>query len=221
MSLSARPHPITTYGKTTNTYMLVAFCTDSWCRPWGGRCTFNTFWSSDGPLFRHPRHGGLGRYDSLRMWVSPARMRVSAVFEPSQAFLSRSLDFVADRLDELHLRKEAHVPTPVGGAPSINSGTHGFSDAASALLSEQTLCSNPTMSNIHVVIYLLFFIFRRLPSGTLLSPTRPPYDLFPYGLVSSTDTCLGPPKDASAAPSRIQICGNGELCSHLFPRPHG
>ena len=40
MSLSARPHPITTYGKTTNIYMLVIFCTDSWCHPWGRRCTF-------------------------------------------------------------------------------------------------------------------------------------------------------------------------------------
>ena len=34
MSLSARPPPITTYGKTTNIYVLVTFCTDSWCRPW-------------------------------------------------------------------------------------------------------------------------------------------------------------------------------------------
>ena len=30
MSLSARPHPITTYGKTTNIYLLVTFCTDNW-----------------------------------------------------------------------------------------------------------------------------------------------------------------------------------------------
>ena len=35
MSLSARPHLITTYGKTTNIYMLVTFCIDSWRRPWG------------------------------------------------------------------------------------------------------------------------------------------------------------------------------------------
>ena len=35
--------------------------------PWGRRCTFNNFWSSDGPLFRHLRHGGLKRYDSLRL----------------------------------------------------------------------------------------------------------------------------------------------------------
>ena len=29
MSLSARPHPITTYDKTTNIYVFVAFCTDT------------------------------------------------------------------------------------------------------------------------------------------------------------------------------------------------
>ena len=43
------------------------------------------------------------------------------------------------------------------------------------------------MSNVHAVIYLLFSIFRRLPRGTPLSPTRPPYDRFPNGLTSPTD----------------------------------
>ena len=71
--------------------------------------------------------------------------------------------------------------------PSINFGTHDFDDAASTLLSEQTLCSNPAVSNVHAVIYLLFSIFRRLPSGTPLSPTQPPHDRFPYGLASSVD----------------------------------
>ena len=64
---------------------------------------------------------------------------------------------------------------------------HDFDYAASALLSEQTLCSNPTVSNVHAVIYLLFSIFHRLPGGTLLSPTQPPYGQFPYGLASSMD----------------------------------
>ena len=40
MSLSARPHPITTYSKTTNIYVLVSFCTNSWHRLWGRCCTF-------------------------------------------------------------------------------------------------------------------------------------------------------------------------------------
>ena len=34
----------------------------------------------------------------IGMWVPP-------IFEPSQAFLLRSLDFVADRLGVLHLKK--------------------------------------------------------------------------------------------------------------------
>ena len=108
------------------------------------------------------------RFGSLEFpALSPAAMWVPSVFEPSQAFLFGSLDFVADRLGVLHLREEAHVPAPVGGAPSINSGTHDFDDAASALLSEQTLCSNPAVSNIHAVLYLLHSIFRQIPEGLL------------------------------------------------------
>ena len=42
------------------------------------------------------------------------------------------------------------------------------------------------MSNVHAIIYLLFSIFHRLPRGTPLSPTRPPYDQFPYSLASPT-----------------------------------
>ena len=62
-----------------------------------------------------------------------------------------------------------------------------FNDEASVLHSEQTLCSNPTVSNVHAVIYLLFSIFRQLPGGTPLSLSRPPYDRFPYDLTSSAD----------------------------------
>ena len=81
------------------------------------------------------------RFGSLEFpALSPAGMRVPTIFEPSQAFLSGSLDFVADRLGELHLHKEAHVSAPVGGAPSINFGTRDFDGAASTLLFEQTLC---------------------------------------------------------------------------------
>ena len=102
--------------------------------------------------------------------LSPARMRVPPIFEPSQAFLFGSLDFVASRLGVLHLHEEAHVPAPVGGAPSIGSGTYDdFNDEAPALHSEQTLCSNPAVSNVHTVIYSLFTIFRRLSGGTALS----------------------------------------------------
>ena len=102
--------------------------------------------------------------------LSPAGMWVPPVFKPSQAFLFGSLDFVVDRLGVLHLREEALVPAPIGGAPSIGSGTHDdFNDEACALHSEQTLCPNPAINNVHTIIYLLFSIFCRLSGGTPLS----------------------------------------------------
>ena len=112
------------------------------------------------------RFGSLGfpALPPIGTWVPP-------IFEPSQAFLFGSLDFVADRLSVLHLREEALVSAPVGGMPSIGSKMHGdFNDEASVLYSEQTLCSNPAVSNVHGVIYLLFSIFHRLPGGTSLPP---------------------------------------------------
>ena len=119
--------------------------------------------------------------------LSPMGRRVPPVFEPSQAFLFGSLDFIADRLGVLHLREETRDPAPVGETSSINSGTRDLNGAASALHSEQTLCSNPAMSNIHAVLNLLHSIFHQIPRGLPLSPSRPPYDRFPYGLVSPVD----------------------------------
>ena len=71
--------------------------------------------------------------------------------------------------------------------PGTRRRTRDFDDAASALHSEQTLCSNPAVSNIHAAMYSLFSIFCRLPGGTPLSPMQPSYDRFPYGLASSAD----------------------------------
>ena len=100
----------------------------------------------------------------------------------SQDFLFGSLDFVANWLSVLHLREEALVPAPVGGAPSIGSGTHDdFNDKASALHSEQTLCSNSAVSDMHTVIYSLFTISRRLSGGTVLTASWTPYDTYAWG----------------------------------------
>ena len=116
------------------------------------------------------------------IWVPP-------VFKPSQTFLFGSLDFLADRLGVLHLREEALVPAPIGGgAPSVGSGPPGdLNDETPALRSEPTLGSNPTVSKVHIVLYSLFNIFRRLPGVTPLSPPQPPCNRFPYGLASPTD----------------------------------
>jgi len=78
------------------------------------------------------------RFGSLEFPALPlVGMRVAPIFEPSHAFLFESLDFIADRLGILHLHKEALVPAPIEGAPSIGFGTHvNFNDVASALHSE-------------------------------------------------------------------------------------
>ena len=134
----------------------------------------------------------------------PVGMRVPLIFEPSQAFLFGSLNFVANRLSVLHPREETHDPAPIGETFPIDSRTCDLNGVASTLHSEQTLCSNPTVSNIHAVMYSLFSIFHRLPSRTPLSLMQPPYGQFPYGLASSADAyaqglqrMLAPPPLAS------------------------
>ena len=149
------------------------------------------FWSSNGPFFHHPHRGGLGRYDSLWLVRVPRTLAYrdagSSVFEPAQAFRFGSLDFIADRLDVLHLHKEARDPAPVGGTSSIDSRTRDFDGAASALHSEQTVCSNPTVSNTRTFIRPLFTISHRSLGGTALPTPQTPYSRFPYGLASSAD----------------------------------
>ena len=113
------------------------------------------------------------RFGSLEFpMLPPVGIWVPPVFELFQAFLFGSLDFIADQLGVLRLREEALVPTLVGGgAPSIGSGTLGdLNGETPAFRSEPTLGSNPTVSNVHIVLYSLFNIFRRLSKGTPLSP---------------------------------------------------
>ena len=127
------------------------------------------------------------RFGSLEFpAVSPAGMRVPPVFEPFQAFCFRSLNFIADWLGVLHLHEEAHDPAPVGGTSSIDSGTRDFDGTASALHSEQTLCSNPTVSNMRAT-HSLFTISHQSPGGNVPPTPQTPYDRFPCGLASSVD----------------------------------
>ena len=124
--------------------MLVTFCIDSWCRPWGGHCTFTLF----GHRMAHPSaiyamvgSSDMARFGSLEFpALPPVGMWVPPVSKPSQAF---------------------HLHSNNGGASSIGSGTpDDFNGEAPALYSEHTLCSNPTVSNVRFVIYSLFTVFR-------------------------------------------------------------
>ena len=49
------------------------------------------------------------------------------------------------------------------------------------------LGSNPTVNDVHFVLYSPFSTFCRLSEGTPLSPPRPPCNRFSYGLASPTD----------------------------------
>ena len=72
--------------------------------------------------------------------------------------------------------------------PSVGSGPpDDLNDEMPMLRSEPTLGSNPTVSNVHIVLYSLFNIFRQLLGGTLLSSPQPLCDQFPYGLASPMD----------------------------------
>ena len=115
------------YDKTINIYVLVNFCTDSWRRPWGGRRTFTLFGHQMAHLsaiFGMVGSSDMTRFGSLEFpTLPPVGMWVPPIFEPSQTFLFRSLDFIADQLSVLRLREEALVPSPIGGgAPSVGFG---------------------------------------------------------------------------------------------------
>ena len=108
------------------------------------------------------------RFGSLEFpTLPPVGMWVPPVFEPFQTFLFESLDFVADQLGVLCLREEALVPAPVGGgAPSVGSGPpDDLNDETPAFRSEPTLGSNPTVSNVHTVLYSLFIFSADSPEG--------------------------------------------------------
>ena len=100
---------------------------------------------------------------------------------------------------------------------SIDSGTRDFDSTVSALHSKQTLCSNPAVSNIHVVIHLLRSIFRQIPRGLPLYPSLPPYDQFPYGLMSPAGACAwGLQKITTPLPLMSEFVGMASYAPTYF-----
>ena len=113
------------------------------------------------------------RFGSLEFPTLPlAGMWAPPVFVPLQTFLFGSLDFVANQLGVLRLHEEALVPAPTGGAPSTdyNGPLDDLNVETPALRLEPMLGSNPTISDVHFVLYSLFNTFRQLSRGTSLSP---------------------------------------------------
>ena len=77
-----------------------------------------------------------------------------------------------------------------GGAPSTSPRPlDDLNVETLALHLEPMLGSNPTVSDVHIVLYSLFNTFCRLSRGTPLSPPRSPCDRFPYGFASPVDAC--------------------------------
>ena len=100
------------------------------------------------------------------MWAPP-------IFVPLQTFLFGSLDFIIDQLGVLHLREEALVPVPTGGgAPSIGPGPlDDLNIETPALRLDPMLGSNPTVSDVHIILYSLFNTCHQLFRGTPIVPT--------------------------------------------------
>ena len=99
------------------------------------------------------------------MWAPP-------IFVPLQTFLFGSLDFIIDQLGVLRFCEEALVLAPTrGGAPSTGPGPlDDLNIETPALRLEPMQGSNPTVSDVHIILYSLFNTFRQLSRGTPLSP---------------------------------------------------
>ena len=95
--------------------------------------------------------------------LAPTRGGAPSIgLEPLQSFLFGSLDFFSDQLSVLCLREEALVPVPTrGGAPSTSPRPLNDLNVETPVLHlEPMLGSNPTVSDVHIVLYSLFNTFR-------------------------------------------------------------
>ena len=77
-----------------------------------------------------------------------------------------------------------------GGAPSTGPGPlDDLNVETPTLRLEPMLGSNPTVSDVHIVLYSLFNTFSQLSRGNPLTPLQPPCNRFPYGIASPMDAC--------------------------------
>ena len=100
-----------------------------------------------------------------------------------------------------------------------------FKGVASALHSEQTLCSNPTISNTRTVIRPLFTTSHRSSKGATPPTPQTPYVRFPYGHTSSADAYARGLR-RMLAPSHLMsefvgMAGSTPVISHELPDNEG